>query len=367
MEKVISFSAVEEFMQDILQKAGVPAEDSVIITDVLVKADKLGFDSHGVNRLKPIYLDRIKDGILNPVTNMEVVRDGFTTAVVDGHNGMGHVIAYNSMNMAIEKAKKYGMGMVAVRNSTHFGIAGYYALMAVEAGMIGISGTNARPSAAPTFGTENMLGTNPMTFGIPSDEEFPFLLDCATSITQRGKVELYAREGKKLPLGWVIDENGESKTDSRAVLDDLISGKAALTPLGGIGEETAGYKGYGYATVVEILSAALQQGAFMKMLLGVKDGKKVPYPLGHFFIAIDISAFAEPDDFKKTTGDILRELRASKKMPGESRIYTAGEKEHETWLSRKDSGITFNEQLFEEFSKLCSVYGLEKHKNLFVS
>jgi LDH2 family malate/lactate/ureidoglycolate dehydrogenase len=258
---------------------------------------------------------------------------------------MGHVIAYKSMKLAIEKAGRFGMGMVVARNSTHYGIAGYYPLMAVRKNMIGITGTNARPSIAPTFGVENMLGTNPLTFGMPSDEPFPFLLDCATSITQRGKVELYARLGKDLPKGWVIDENGESKTNSKEVLKDLISGHAALTPLGGIGEETAGYKGYGY----------------LKMLLGLKDGKKVPYSLGHFFIAIDISAFTDPEDFKKTAGNINRELRASKKMPGQNRIFTAGEKEYYTWLERKDTGVPFNIELLAEFRGLCKDYNLEEY------
>jgi LDH2 family malate/lactate/ureidoglycolate dehydrogenase len=257
------------------------------------------------------------------------------------------------------------MGMVTVRNSSHYGFAGYYPLMAVKENMIGITGTNARPSIAPTFGVENMLGTNPLTFGIPSDEAFPFLLDCATSITQRGKVELYARQGKDLPKGWVIDRNGESKTNSAEVLEALIAGKAALTPLGGVGEETGGYKGYGYATVVEILSAALQQGAFLKMLIGSKDGKKVPYSIGHFFIVIDINAFTDPEDFKKTTGDILRELRASAKMPGKDRIYTAGEKEHNTWLERKDKGVPFNNELLEEFRVLCNSYDLKSYLPYF--
>ena len=256
-QKFISFDIMEKFMVNVLEKAGIPREDAGIVADVLLQADKFGIDSHGVNRLKAIYLDRIKEGILNPVTNFEIVREGPTTAVVDGHNGMGHVISFKAMNLAIDKSKKYGMGMVAVRNSTHYGFAGYYSLMAVRENMIGITGTNARPSIAPTFGIENMLGTNPLTFGMPSDEPFPFLIDCATSITQRGKVELYARQEKELPKGWVIDENGESKTNSREVLEDLIAGHAALTPLGGVGEETGGYKGYGYATVVEILSAAL--------------------------------------------------------------------------------------------------------------
>ncbi len=364
-QKFIPFEVVEKFMVDVMGKAGIPLDDAKIVADVLVQADKLGFDSHGVNRLKPIYLDRIKEGIQQPVTQFEIVREGPTTAVIDGHNGMGHVVAYKSMQLAIEKAKKYGMAMVAVRNSTHYGFAGYYPLMAVRENMVGITGTNARPSIAPTFGIENMLGTNPMTFGIPSDEAFPFLLDCATSITQRGKVELYAREGKDMPKGWVIDEQGESKTNAVEVLQDLIAGRAALTPLGGVGEETAGYKGYGYATVVEIFSAAFQQGAFLKMLLGVKDGKKVPYPLGHFFIVIDVSAFADPEDFKKTTGSILRELRASKKMPGQSRIYTAGEKEHDVWMSRKDKGVPFNDALIAEFRGMCNTYGLEDYLHYF--
>jgi L-2-hydroxycarboxylate dehydrogenase (NAD+) len=361
----IPFEVIEKFMVNIMVKAGIPTEDAKIVCDVLLQADKLGFDSHGVNRLKAIYLDRIAEGILNPETNFEIVREGPTTAVVDGHNGMGHVIAYKSMRLAIEKARQYGMAMVTVRNSSHYGFAGYYPLMAVKENMIGITGTNARPSVAPTFGVENMLGTNPITFGMPSDESFPFLLDCATSITQRGKVELYAREGKEMPKGWVIDQNGESKTNSIEVLEDFIKGRAALTPLGGVGEETGGYKGYGYATVVEILSAALQQGAFMKLLMGVKDGKKAPYPIGHFFIVIDISAFTEPDNFKKTTGDILRELRASKKMPGQTRIFTAGEKENDTWLARKDKGVPFNDQLLEEFRGLCNTYNLGEYLHYF--
>ncbi len=364
-QKFIPFRVIEKFITEVMVKAGIPGDDARIIADVLLQADKSGIDSHGVNRLKSIYLDRIRDGILNPVTNFEIIREGPATAVIDGHDGMGHVVGYKAMKLAIEKALKYGMAMVAVRNSSHFGIAGYYSLMAVKENMIGISGTNARPSIAPTFGVENMLGTNPLTFGMPSDEPYPFLLDCATSITQRGKIELYAREGKEMPKGWVIDKNGESKTNSREVLDDLIAGRAALAPLGGIGEETAGYKGYGYGTVVEILSSALQQGPFMKMLIGMKEGKKVPISIGHFFIVINISSFTDPDDFKKITGSILRDLRASRKMPGQPRIYTAGEKEYYTWLERKDKGVPFNEPLLEEFRGLCNSYDLKEYLSIF--
>jgi LDH2 family malate/lactate/ureidoglycolate dehydrogenase len=355
----VSFEVMERFMVDVFKGVGVPEEDARICTDVLISSDKRGIDSHGIGRLKPIYYDRIKAGIQNPVTRCEVVREGLTTAVIDGHDGMGQVIARKAMTMAIEKANKHGMGMVAVRNSTHYGIAGYYVLMAVDAGMIGITGTNARPSIAPTFGVENMLGTNPLTFGIPTDEEFPFVLDCATSIVQRGKIEVYERLGKELPEGWVIGEDGRPRTDTHQVLIDLLKGKAALLPLGGMGEELAGYKGYGYATVVEILSAALQGGSFLKGLTGIgSDGRPQPYHLGHFFIAINVSEFTDLETFKKTAGDILRALRASKKAPGEERIYTAGEKEYLAWLERKNLGIPVNKSLQNDIRQLVSELNL---------
>ncbi|TSA40219.1 Ldh family oxidoreductase, partial [archaeon] len=208
----VKVETLQSFMVDVFKKVGVPEGDAETCADVLIAADKQGIDSHGVSRLKPIYIDRIRAGQQSPVTDFEVVREGPTTAVVDGHNGMGMVISKRAMEMAISKAKKLGMGMVAVRNSTHFGIAGYYAQMAVDEGLVGVVGTNARPSIPPTFGTENMLGTNPLNFGMPSDEAFPFMLDCATSIIQRGKVEVYARIGKKVPEGLVIDANGDYMT-----------------------------------------------------------------------------------------------------------------------------------------------------------
>ncbi|OIP69643.1 MAG: lactate dehydrogenase [Candidatus Infernicultor aquiphilus] len=363
-EKIVwvDFNTLESFMVDVFKGVKVPEEEAKICADVLITADKRGIDSHGIGRLKPFYYDRIRAGIQSPKTNIEIVKDSPTTAVVDGHNGMGMVIAKKSMALAIEKAKKMGLGMVAVRNSTHYGIAGYYVLMAIEAGMIGISGTNARPSIAPTFGVENMLGTNPLTFGMPSNEEFPFVLDCATSIAQRGKIELYDRAGKDIPAGWVIDQEGRARTDTHQILQDLTTGKAALTPLGGIGEETAGYKGYGYATVVEILSAALQNGKYLKMLSGMQDGQAVPINLGHFFIAINISAFTELESFKKITGGILGALRASKKAPGENRIYTAGEKEHLAWLDRKDKGAPINKNLQQQILVIKEELGLSQYK-----
>jgi LDH2 family malate/lactate/ureidoglycolate dehydrogenase len=349
----IKVETLRSFMFDVFKKVGVPDGDAETCADVLIAADRQGIDSHGVSRLKPIYIDRIRAGQQQPVTNFEVIREGPTTAVVDGHNGMGMVVGKRAMGMAIAKAKKLGMSMVAARNSTHFGIAGYYAQMAVDEELIGVVGTNARPSIPPTFGTENMLGTNPLTFGMPTDEPFPFMLDCATSIIQRGKVEVYARTGRKVPEGLVIDVNGDYMTDPDEILRDLTKGTAALLPIGGL-EETGGYKGYGYATVVEILSASLQGGAFLKALTGTN--------LGHFFIAIDVNAFTDLDDFKKTTGDILRGLRASRKMPSHDRIYTAGEKEYLTSLEREKTGIPLNKSLQKELAQLRDECGLKNYR-----
>lgn len=358
----VDWQTITDFVTEAFAGLGVPVEDAAICADVLLESDKRGIESHGVNRFKPIYIDRIKEGIQNPVTKFEVLRETPTTAVIDGHDGMGQVIGYKAMNMAIEKAKKYGMGMTAVRNSCHYGIAGYYSSMAIKAGMIGITGTNARPSIAPTFGVQNMLGTNPLTIGFPTDEEFPFILDCATSITQRGKIEYFARMGEKTPEGMVIGRDGKAKTDSDRILTELNTGEAALAPLGGIGEELGGYKGYGYATVVEVLSAALQQGNFLTMLSGLGEGgKKVPYHLGHFFIAIDTNAFMGLDEFKKTAGDIMRDLRASEKAPGAERIFTAGEKEWIIWNQRKESGVPINEAVQKELSAVRDELKLDKY------
>ena len=346
----IPWDMIQGFMTDTFVAYGVPLEDAKICTDVLLESDRRGIESHGCNRFKPIYLDRIDQGILYPTTQYEVVKETPTTLVVDAHDGMGMVASYKAMKTIIEKAKKNGMAMAAIRNSSHYGIAGYWTSMAVNEGLIGISGTNARPSIAPTFGVENMLGTNPLTFGLPTDEDFPFTLDCATSISQRGKIEYYARNGKDTPAGMVIGRDGSAMTDSPAILKGLTDGSAALAPLGGIGEDLAGYKGYGYATVVEILSAALQAGSFLKMCVDRdENGNKKPYHLGHFFIVIDPEAFCGLETFKKIAGEILRELRASEKAPGQTRIYTAGEKEHDVWLDRKDKGVPVGDAVQKEF------------------
>ena len=232
----ISFEETRHFMETAFLKVGVPFLDAKTCADVLLQSDLRGIDSHGINRFKAFYIDRILKGIQEPVTKLEVVKDTPTTSVIDGHNGMGMVIAKKAMKLAIKKATAYGLGMVVVRNSTHYGFAGYYPLMAIEKGLIGITGTNARPAIAPTFGVSNMLGTNPLTFGMPSDEAFPFVFDAATSIIQRGKIEYYMKHGLDTPEGLIISRDGSSLTDSEAILNMLIKNQAAFAPLGGIGE-----------------------------------------------------------------------------------------------------------------------------------
>ena len=359
----ISWQLADDFMTAVFEKMGVPTEDARLCADVLLESDRRGIESHGCNRFKPMYIDRIKSGILNPVTKIDILKETPTTAVLDANDGMGMVASKKAMDMCIEKAHKYGMGMVAVRNSSHYGIAGYWTGLAAKENMIGISGTNARPSVAPTFGVENMLGTNPLTFSMPTDEPFPFTLDCATSVIQNGKIEYYARINHDTPKGLVISREGEELTDSAEILKKIRSQQAALAPLGGFGETTGGYKGYGYSTVVEILSAALQSGLFLKALDGKdEEGKIRPYHLGHFFIAIDTEAFMGAEAFKKTCGDILRDLRGSEKAPGQERIYTAGEKEYDVWMYRKDKGVPVTEAVQKEFIGLRDEFGLTQFK-----
>jgi LDH2 family malate/lactate/ureidoglycolate dehydrogenase len=365
---IVDWATITDFVIDAFVGYGVPRADAEICADVLLESDKRGIESHGVNRFKPVYLDRIKAGIQNAVTDITVVKETETTAVLDGNNGMGQVIGHRAMSMAIEKAKRYGMGSVAVRNSCHYGIAGYYASMATKAGCIGITGTNARPSVAPTFGVEGMFGTNPLTIGIPTDEDFDFCLDCATSITQNGKVEYYERIGEEIHPGTVIGLDGAPiEGDAGAALKQIRGGTAALTTLGGIGEALGGYKGYGYAMAVELLSAVLQNGSYGKDLDGKDENGNIrPYHLGHFFIAIDTDHFLGEELCRKTAGDIIRAVRASRKAPGADRIYSAGEKEHEIRLSRA-AGVPINESVQREILEIRDTLGLTQYRFPFES
>jgi len=362
---LIPVPVIEGYIMEVFTRLGVPPQDARICTNVLIASDLRGIESHGVGRLK-YYYDRIVAGRQNPRTEIEIVQESETTAVIDGHHGMGHVIAHRSMRLAMDKAHRYGLGAVAVRNSTHFGIAGYYALMAAHEGMIGVTVTNARPAIAPTFGSEPMLGTNPIAFAAPSDMPYPFCFDGATSITQRGKVEVAAREENPIPEGWVIDAEGKPITAPERILKELDSGQAALLPLGGAGEEMAGYKGYDLATMVEILSAALCGGMFLKDLLGrAPDGSRRPFMLGHFFLAIDVAHFVPLEQSRRITGQIMRDLQGSRRAPGQERIYVAGEKEHEMEQRIRQQGVPVNRNLRRELQVMRDELDISGYEGYF--
>lgn len=350
---------LKQFMIEVFTRIGVPIEDAIICSDVLIASDLKGIESHGIGRLK-MYYDRIKLGIQNPVTEISVIKDRYATAVWDGNHGMGHVIGHRAMQEAIDKASRYGMGSVAVRNSTHYGICGYYAEMATKQNMIGMTFTNARPSICPTHGTDPLLGTNPICFGAPSDLPFPFIYDAATSISQRGKIEQLDREEKPTPAGWAINAQGEYCTDTQQLLKDLVSQTAAMLPIGGMDELTGSHKGYGLATMVEILSAALQDGFYTNDLLGTDaEGKPTRYKLGHFFLAINIDFFTEIDRFRTIVGDITRQLQSSHKLPGRDRIWVAGEKEYENEQRVRANGVPVVPNLRKNIEFLQSELGID--------
>ncbi len=358
----IPVDTLQNFIRDTFIKLGVPPAEAEICSEVLITSDLRGIESHGIGRLK-YYYERIKGGQHKVITNLEIVRESPTTAVVDGHHGMGMIVGTRSMQMAIDKAKTYGMGGVAVRNSTHFGIDGYYAMMAAKAGLVGMSFTNARPSIAPTFGVQPMMGTNPIAFACPTDEPFPFVFDAATSIVQRGKFEVLERKEKPALAGWAVRKDGEMITDPTDVIKGLNNDSVALLPVGGFGEFMGGHKGYGLAAIVEILCASLQTGAFLHDLLGFdQNGNKRPFMVGHFFMAINVENFVDLEEYKHTTGSILRELRASRKAPDCNRIYTAGEKEYEMEIHVRQQGVAAVPNLQKEIKFIQQELGLWEYQ-----
>jgi LDH2 family malate/lactate/ureidoglycolate dehydrogenase len=355
----LPIDVLQNFMVEVFTRIGVPKDDARICSEILIASDLKGIESHGIGRLK-MYYDRIKLGIQQPVTKIDVIRDRYATAVWDGNHGMGHVVAHKAMLEAISKAGKYGLGAVAVRNSTHYGICGYYSELATRHNMIGLVFTNARPSICPTNGVDPLLGTNPICFGAPTDLAYPFLYDAATSISQRGKIEQLDREEKNTPEGWAIDREGNYCTNTPQLLKDLVSQTAALLPIGGMDELSGSHKGYGLATMVEILCAALQDGSFTNALLGSDElGKPCPYRLGHFFLAINVDFFIEIDRFRKICGDICRDLQNSTLLPGRERIWVAGEKEYENELRVREHGVPIVPNLLKNIKTMQQELGFQ--------
>lgn len=304
-----------------MTKLGVPADDAKIVGNVLICADIRGVESHGLHRLGSYYGNRISKGWINPLTPFEILNETGTTALIDGGNGCGQVVSHKAMKLAIEKAKTSGIGAVTVKNSNHFGIAGYYSMMAMKRGMIGIALTNSQPLVAPTYGCTAVLGTNPIAVAAPSGKAYPYLLDMATSAVAYGKIQVYEKKNEHIPIGWGIDSTGQPTNDPSKIKP---GGQGALLPLGGM-EITAGYKGYGLALLVEILCSVLSGGNFLTRVGG--PGKPEPTGVSHFFMAVNIEAFRPLVDFQQSMDEMIELLKKSPLAVGRDEILVAGEKE----------------------------------------
>jgi LDH2 family malate/lactate/ureidoglycolate dehydrogenase len=314
-------------VQAAFEKLGVPAADAQIAAETLVAADLRGVDTHGVIRFSPYawYVKWLSDGSMTAKPNIQVISETPSTALLDGDRGMGMVIGHRAMELAIEKAKQCGIGMVGVRNSRHYGMSAQYAMQALAHNMIGIAMTNASRQVVPTFGREARFGTNPMCFAVPADKELPFVLDMATTTAAAGKLELAARLEKSIPTGWALDEKAEPTHDPR------VAQKARrLLPLGG-SRDNGSHKGYGLAILVEILCGVLT--GTLTALNADQD------PRGHFFGAIRVDAFRPVTEFKRDMDRLIRELKSTPPIQGQNRVYVAGEIEFETAEERAERGV----------------------------
>lgn len=345
---LVSEKALRRFCEAVLEKLGVPPEDARITTDILVVADLRGIDSHGVARLGR-YVAGLRDGSMKPMDESRVVRETKATALVDGAQSLGQVVGKRSMDLAIRKAKDTAVGVVAVRNSNHYGIAGYYSMMALNHDLIGVSMTNAGPLVVPTFGRTSVLGTNPISLAAPARKEKAFVLDMATSTVPRGKVEVYHRSGRPMPHGWAVDETGRGSTDPARVLNALAKRLGGgLLPLGGEGEELGGHKGYGLALMVDVLSGVLSGAATG---LQVYADEKRP-DVGHFFMALDPAAFRPLDEFRRDMDRLARELKDSAKAEGQDRIYVHGEKSFARMEKHRKEGIPLGPKVVQNLRKI---------------
>jgi LDH2 family malate/lactate/ureidoglycolate dehydrogenase len=339
------------FVIAVLERVGVDRVDAETVARVLGAADLRGIESHGVARLESFYVGRIRSGKLNPRPQVKVVRETPTSLVLDADNGLGHPVAERAMRAVIAKAKEHGSAFACVKNSNHFGIAGHYAMLALEHDMIGIASTNSVRYGAPTYGRDLMLGTNPWAYAVPALDEPPFVLDFATTTVPRGKLEVYKRKEKPLDPGWAIDAAGNETLDADAALH------GALLPLGGFGIANGGHKGYGLGMLVDLMCGVLSGGAFGNDLPVPSDGD-VPGKISHFFGAIAIGGFRDPAQVR---ADVDRELRAFKnsaKAPSEERIYVAGEIEHERTIAYRRDGVPVHRKVWTALETIAAELGL---------
>ena len=356
MEKTISYEKLFHFVSSIFRAMGSQANNSDLAAKVLLSADLRGIDSHGVARLSG-YVRLWQAKRINANPGIKIVHETPSTAVVDGDAGLGLVVAPCAMQVAIEKAKQVGTGWVSVRNSNHFGIAGYHAMMALDSDMIGIAMTNASALVAPTFSIERMLGTNPIAVAIPAGLQPPFVADFATTTASNGKLEILQRKNEEAPTGWVQDENGNQSTNANALKE-----AGAMLPLGG-DREHGSHKGYALGSIVDIFSAVLSGASYGPW--APPFPAYVPMPqnmpgegLGHFFGAMRIDAFRTADEFKHHMDNWIHRFRQAKPAPAYDKVLIPGDIEREMEIHRMKFGIPIHDAVVEDLKgvgALCSL------------
>jgi L-2-hydroxycarboxylate dehydrogenase (NAD+) len=342
----IDHRKLRRFLVASFERFGVPGSDAEIAANALIMADLRGVDTHGVIRFTPHswYVKWLSEGSMKAKPDIKIIRETPSSALLDGDRGIGMVIGYRAMELAINKAKESGIAMVGVRNSRHFGMSANYAMQALPYDMIGIAMTNASRQVVPTFGREARFGTNPMCFAVPADKEQAFVLDMATTTAAAGKLELAARLGKTIPGGWALDESAAQTMDPR------VAQKARrLLPLGGT-RENGSHKGYGLAILVEILCGVLT--GTITALNANQD------PRGHFFGAIRLDAFRPAAEFKRDMDRLITELKSTPRIEGQKRVYVAGEIEFETAQERAEHGIPLHSTVLKGLREVGDQFGV---------
>jgi LDH2 family malate/lactate/ureidoglycolate dehydrogenase len=346
---------LEELCAGIFCKLGIPREEAEDSAAILVTADARGIRSHGVARIKR-YVDGIKIGHIKGGVSPTVLRETPISLVLDAEGGMGLSLSKHSMEKVIAMAAVHGAGVCSIRNSNHFGIAGLYAEMAARHDMIGIAMTNTAALGVPTFAREAMFGTNPIAFAAPGLGKDLFSLDMATTTVTRGKIEVAAQEGTSLPPGWAVGTDGRTTHEAARLLEDMLYKRGGgLLPLGGEGTALGGYKGYGLAVMVDILCALSSGGVFGG---AVMDSELTSARVCHFFMALRIDLFRDPEDFKEDMSRMLGELRSLKPAEGARRVYYAGLPEQEAEARCEREGVPLTEEVWKTLGETAAGLGL---------
>ena len=344
------------FCQDAFEGFGFSPEEAGIIKDVLMMSDMYGIQSHGMQRVVR-YHKGIEKGLIDIKAKPEVVFETPVSAVIEGHDAMGQLVGHFAMELAIKKAKESGIGIVSARNSNHYGIAGYYADLALKEGLIGFSCTNSEAIMVPTFARKAMLGSNPIAFTMPA-EPYNFFFDASTTVVTRGKLEMYNKLGKELPNGWALNKDGKASQDAGEVLgniSDHVGG--GIMPLGGNTEQLGSHKGYGYGMLCEIFASIFSQGGTSnKCMTGGRSN------ICHGFMAINPAIFGNPEEVKKHFSTFLQELREAPKAEGAERIYTHGEKEAEAIEVCRKEGVPVIDKTVAELFDVCNLLKLDPKK-----